>query len=194
MVRKIKNRAVYSMKKIFYFIVAVITLSSYSDVDKEITVEHKFSGSDLFDKLYQVVDNAQISQYYYVEIPKFICETKKGSKTVVLRIYWDADGNYDRYQLMDSSEFVKLNGKLFTTKNHKQLHKLLSGPDSILDHLEYDNLTGAEMENQYQVDAISGASVSTSNVTVVRGAAKITYDMWKIIYGEVAAKIKEISK
>lgn len=181
------------MKIISIIFIAVTSLCSFIAPEIKNIVEYPSTGAFGSNTILQVIDSNKIPQYYYIEIPKFNCQTKKDIKEAAIRLYWDAFGNYIRYELVDGSDLIKLNSKPFSSKEYNKLHKILNNPNSKLKLCKYAELTGRECENQFQVDAISGATESADDIEIVTGATKITYDLWKLAYGDISSQIRDIT-
>lgn len=144
--------------------------------------------------IYQIIDEIGIPQYYYTDIYQYPCKGEKECKIMNLRMYWDAFGNYLTFELRDEEELTKNNHKPFSIKDYKKLHKILNNSNSELKFCNYDELTSKESENQYHLDAISGATNSDYTFDYINGAIKTTYALWQVAQGDISIKVRELTK
>ena len=109
-------------------------------------------------------------------------------------MYWDIYGNFHHYQLEEKETLTKLNHKDFSDADYKKLHKILNNPNSEFQWCQYDELTTEECENQYHVDAITGATSDDIEFEYINGAIKTTYALWNIANGSICDSIRSQTK
>lgn len=134
---------------------------------------------------YQVVDSTGMPLYYYRSINQYPCTSEKVCRIMALNMYWDIYGNFLKIELPTNERLTKVNHKDFDISDYKKLHKILNNPNSELQWCNYNVLTSEECENQYHVDAISGATNTDIEFEYINGAIKTTYALWKIANGEI---------
>lgn len=184
------------MKKLFTLI-TLFCLFSFTNKplnNKFETIKHIVKTNNEEVTIHQIIDETGIPQYYYTNIFAYPCKGEKECKIMNLRMYWDAFGNYLTFELRDGEELTKNNHKPFSTKDYKKLHKILNNPDSELKFCEFDELTSKESENQYHLDAISGATNSDYTFDYINGAIKTTYALWQMAQGDITLKINELTE
>lgn len=141
-------------------------------------------------EFYSVSDTEGVPLFYYREVRQYPCKSEKVCRMMNLTMYFDVYGNFIRFELEKNDPLTKLNHKYFNDKDYKKLHKILNNSNSELQYCKYDKLTSEECENQYHVDAISGATMADIEFEYINGAIKTTYALWKIANGNLSDSIK----
>ena len=95
--------------------------------------------------------------------------------------------------MLNNTELTKNNNKVFADKDYKKLHRILNNEHSELKHYKYDGLTAKQCENQYQVDAVSGATSTEYDLEYINGAIKTTYTLWHVAHGNIATEIRTLN-
>lgn len=139
---------------------------------------------------YRVNDSDGMPVYFFRKVNQYPCKGKKECEVMDLTLYFDIYGNYMMYQLKAGKKLTKLNHKEFADGDYKKLHKILNNENSELKYCNYNDLTMAQSENQYHVDAVSGATVEDAEFEYINGAIKTTYALWKIAHGSIGKSIQ----
>lgn len=183
------------MKKLFTIIIlfCLFNFTNKPVKNNYETVKYVVKANNEDIDLFQIIDKKGIPQYYYTDIYKYPCKGEKECKMMNLRMYWDAFGNYLTFELRDEVGLTKINHKPFTAKNYIKLQKILNNADSELQYCDYENLTIKETENQYHLDAISGATNTDFTFDYINGAIKTTYALWQMAQGDLGLKINELT-
>ncbi|MFC1765019.1 hypothetical protein ACFL6U_23480 [Planctomycetota bacterium] len=165
-------------------------------------------------RLYEYIDDKNITQCFGREIFTGVCND--GScKPVRLRLYWDAIGDFLKYELPEGEGLEKNESDVFTKKDYKKLTEVLQNPVSVLNNYKIDELgliskadvlqnpdptlnthyfdeVVLKSEENDTVDGVTGATVVAIKDAVVEGAVYTTYTLWHIVYGQTRTKIKEL--
>lgn len=142
----------------------------------------------------QVLDSSGMPLYYYREVRQYPCKNENVCKMMYLTMYYDVYGRFLQFKMKENKPLTKLNHKAFNEKDYKQLHKILNNPNSELKYCKYDNLTSQQCENQYHVDAVSGATMTDIEFEYINGAIKTTYALWKIANGNITDSIRHATE
>ncbi|MCG8475961.1 MAG: hypothetical protein MI784_10870 [Cytophagales bacterium] len=186
------------MKPVLFSLIAALSFFSFTSAEepkdeKRHIVEHFFQKDDEEITIFQVTDEHGMPQYYYCNIRSYPCKAEKVCKMMDLRMYWDALGNYLQFELRNGDKLTKLNHKPFSKKEYRKLHKILNNPDSEMQHCKFDELTSKQTENQYHLDAVSGATNKDFKFEYISGAIKTTYFLWHFAHGAVGEKIRSLT-
>ncbi len=160
-----------------------------SDFSKNIT-PLTYSEEGIEQTFYRVNDEEGMPMYYFREVKQYPCKGEYVCRIMDLTLYFDVYGNYMMYRLQEGKELTKINHKEFSISDYKKLHKILNNENSELKYCNYADLTMAKVENQYHVDALSGATAEDLEFEYINGAIKTTYALWKIAHGEICDAIQ----
>jgi len=195
-----KNNAnnTYTLLKVFTLLSIGLVITSFIPVEKnnapvyqEKTFNYIQDGDTM--NFTQVLDSSGWPIYYYRRINQYPCQTEKVCRIMRLTMYWDSYGNYLKYELDEKETLTKLDHKEFNEKDYKKLHKILNNPKSELKWCDYDALTYEQCENQYHLDAVTGATNPDVAFEYINGAIKTTYALWKIANGSITDSIRQVT-
>ncbi len=115
-------------------------------------------------------------------------------KIVPVRLFWDAYGNYLKYQLAPGVVLEKGDGIPFSADDYVMLAEILKDRSSPYRHLTFYEITHDKVVGEGQVDAISGATIIMLNEreTVV-GAMWTCFTLWHWAQGGVVREIRSIT-
>lgn len=133
------------------------------------------------DTIYVCFSKKNIPLAFYREIQSGVC-LEGVCLPVYLNIYWTVSGNYLGYKLGEGEILTKNEHEPFTAHDYKELHILLSDPQSLLANFSIEEMTQGKADTA-QVDGISGATLSNLRGYIVTGAAYTTHTLWHITYG-----------
>lgn len=169
-------------------------------MEKETTDElklipHKVLYKELQYVVQQAVDAKGVSQYYFIDISAFPCNSTKECKLTELRMYWDVKGYFLNFELKKVTPLTKLNHKKFTTKDYIKLHGILLDTSSDFKFLTLEDLTERQAEHSfYETDASSGATINSRDFECIHGAVKTSFQLWHFANGSLKASIKKIEE
>ncbi len=152
------------------------------------------SAASLPPSLMQVRDGEGLIKAYYADVESVACEDE-GCKVVIVRLFWDALGNYSRYELPSGGGLTKRGHKPFTSEDHEKLQAILSDPHSPLKWITKDQITLPKVveADEAGLDAISAPTALSHTDAVVPGAAYTCYTLWHATYGKVNSLILEMT-
>lgn len=133
------------------------------------------------DTIYVCFSEKNLPLAFYREIQSGVC-LEGVCLPVYLNIYWTVSGNYLGYKLGNGEILTKNEHEPFTAHDYKELHTLLSDPQSLLANFSIEEMTQGKADTA-QVDGISGATLSNLRGYIVTGAAYTTHTLWHITYG-----------
>lgn len=169
--------------------------TTQEEVKYEITVDHPGFGEEdrrEYDLWSMVSDNHQIDGYY-LDVESVICVDHR-CKIVPVRIYWDALGNYEKYELADGMIMEKTGGEPFLDEDYARLHEVLLDKSSPYKDLSYYHITHEKVVGEGEVDAVTGATaIVLDESRTVRGGAWTCYTLWHWANGNVIPKIQRIT-
>lgn len=188
------------MKILITICTAFFLLGLQGGIEKKTTdtlhlIPHRVLVDDIPYVLQQAVNSNEVSQYYYIDISAFPCQSTKECKLTELRMYWDVKGEFLCFELEKSTPLTKLNHKKFTTKDYLKLHRILLDSSSDFKFLTLEDLTERQAEYSfYEADATSGATISTRDFECIHGAVKTTFQLWHFANGSLKESIKKIEE
>ena len=120
----------------------------------------------------QVLDSKGNPSRYFMDVDSVVCADAM-CEIVTVRIYFDALGNYERYELPSGGNLTKYGHKPFSPADHSKLHRVLSDPYSPLKSIRWDEITtpNSSAVASDDVDGSSGATILSKRNVVVVGAA-----------------------
>jgi hypothetical protein len=140
--------------------------------------------------LYQKRNNDGVPVAYAMAVDSVICR-QKTCETLTGRMWWDAIGRYQRYELPPGEDLTKKDHRPFTPEEYAHLDRLLKNPNSVLRDYAYEKLTlpGSWKE----VDGVTGATAQAVKAEVVEGAGYTCYTLWHWANGDVVRQIRKLT-
>lgn len=117
-----------------------------------------------------------------------VCEGKI-CYDVELIFYWNLLGDFVRYELIPGKLLTKEKHIPFSDADYQKLSEILSDKESVFRGLKKEDLVTKINDNN--VDAVSGATVTSIKEQTITGAIYSCYTLWHIANGMVADSIKE---
>ncbi len=140
--------------------------------------------------LHEFTENSLGKSLFYTDIESVICGSKV-CKVVMVRLYWDTLGKYQKFELEEGVDLEKEEGLLFTEEDYLSLHNILNNEASVLKDYFKEQLVKQAVHNAY--DALSGATISLGNDEIVQGAVWTCYTLWHWANGELVDRIRTIT-
>lgn len=125
---------------------------------------------------------------YSMVVDSVVCAGSK-CNVIKVRMFWDALGQFSRYELPPGLNLTKEEHKPFTPADHEKLKSILHDPDS---PLRTSPLQPAPFMTN-QVDVVASATPKTLQRSVVQGAAYTCYSLWHWAQGDVAGIARELT-
>lgn len=154
----------------------------------KISIEQDTSSNNLF----KIINEQKQPILYFRNITMSPCKNDK-CEIMNLKMYWDINGEFFKFELSKGQRLTKLNHKGFTDKEYVKLHNILLDTTSDFRFLKLEDLTEHQAENSfYETDAVSGATINNRDFECINGAVKTTYLLWHFANGEVTNDIKQL--
>ena len=189
------------MRKVLFFIPLLLALLGFIRISN--TTENIQKGKEF---TAQINDSTQITiipvldtknqlpLYYYSNLHVHACNTGE-CKLIDMTMYWDIFGHYFKYVVPKNNPLTKVNHKLFSKSDYVRLHIILNDTTSKLKRLSIYELTEKQVNKNYKVDAVTGASIKIVDKTKIKGAIKTSFTLWHIAnLGEPSHKIYEATQ
>ncbi len=126
-------------------------------------------------------------KYYKARIFTPICE-KTECYDVEVNFYWDAIGNFVKYEVLPGKPLTKRKHDPFTDEDHKKLNRILLNPNpSFLAYEKEDLITDLVPDG---LNGMTGATIKAIEHEIVSGAAYSCYTLWHIAHGIVKDSIQ----
>lgn len=106
-----------------------------------------------------------------------------------ITLYWAVTGRYLGFELPEKEFLSKTEHDPFKKRDYEHLHELLADPYSGLANYRIDEL--APIQDQNEVDGITGATIAGVKDYIVEDAVYTTYTMWHIVHGATQDKVRE---
>lgn len=188
------------MSIFFTYILTLASMLCTISTGQEEVIEHKVEvNHPAFEKgtstsfILKEVESEASSSEFYLEVESVIC-VDHICKIVPVRIYWNAYGEYIRYELDKDIRLEKGEGEPFIDEDYRLLHKILKDKDSPYRDISYYEITHERVIGESQIDAISGATETVlKNGETVVGAAWTCFTLWHWVHGEIVQEIRRIS-
>nr|WKN37240.1 hypothetical protein K4G66_00770 [Tunicatimonas sp. TK19036] len=128
---------------------------------------------------------------YFCHVKTPVC--KEGlCHLLVVDLYWDLLGNFNKYELPPTAPLTKFDHEEFSEEDYAKLDRILANKRSLLGENRVEDLVDGSSERVSQeVDAVTGATVKAVENTVVSGAVYSTYALWHLVNGEIAERIPD---
>lgn len=140
-------------------------------------------------RIYLAQANDSLPDYYYCDLKTPIC-LENLCNPVEIRLEWDLLGNFRNYREVAGKEITKFDHEPFEEKDHKQLKKILSDKESMLqDYLMEDLVDTTVKVYSAEIDGLTAATSATFSDKLVPGAIYTCYTLWHIVNGEIADRI-----
>ena len=144
----------------------------------------------------QILDSTGEPGEYSMVVDSVVCKEAK-CEILPVRLFFDAVGNYERYELPPGRNLTKLGHQPFSPADHEKLHQILSDPYSQLKSIQWNQITlpteSASKTRSGDYDAISGATALSKRSMVVVGAAYTCFTLWHWSHGAVRNVIREMT-
>lgn len=142
--------------------------------------------------LFRINDEENHPLLYFRNIRMTPCVGDK-CEIMNLKMYWDSNGNFFKFELAENERLTKLNHKEFSDKEYVKLHNILLDTSSDFRFLKLQDLTERQVESSfYETDALSGATIKQRDFECINGAVKTTYRLWLLANGQVTEEIKKM--
>lgn len=129
---------------------------------------------------------------YAMDVATEVCTDKK-CQLVEVTLYWNAVGDYERFECPPGKPLTKKEHVPFTADDYTKLDRILKDRDSILARQSLAFLA-KPVEDQRGVDALSGATPLTMRESVVENAAFTTWALWRWTHGELVGKLRSLTE
>lgn len=178
-----------------FFVIQTTKFSGKKNISKsEKIISHTIKSDSTEYILNQVVDSVGFTQYYFRNIEEFPCKSNGECRLMQIKMYWDAFGNYLKYELPQNEDLTKLDHKEFSSKEYINLHNILLDTTSDFRYLKLQDLTEHQAENSfYGMDAVSGATITNRDFECINGAVKTTYKLWHLANDQTSEYIKQLN-
>jgi len=137
----------------------------------------------------------QIPAYYYCNIFTPVCNTGE-CLPVKINLYWDLDGNYQRFDQPEGEMLTKSDHVPFTENDYQLLHEILldpSDPRHVAQQPKHSMIEGSQQANpapgafrvftKYEmVDGVTGSTLPEIKDKFVPGALYTTYTLWGLAH------------
>lgn len=141
--------------------------------------------------LWMYHDAGTHERHFEMQVASVICEDKKCS-VVDVRLFWDDLGRYLRNQLGDGDSLEKFDGMPFLAADYQKLDEVLADTSSFLNEIDIEQRFALSAED-YNVDAVTGASANLNKNLYVQGALWTCYTLWHWVNGETRNVIRGIT-
>ncbi|NIJ44830.1 hypothetical protein FHR24_001269 [Wenyingzhuangia heitensis] len=133
------------------------------------------------------------TQRFYVDVNSVNCG-ENICEVIVVRVFFDELGRYQRIDLEPGDELEKAKGKPFTKEDYSKLEEILNNKNSELKVVFKEDLVTSDVveRGNSDIDGISGATSSISPSETVEGAVWTCYTLWHWANGDVVKNIRKI--
>ena len=146
-------------------------------------------------RVYPVVQSKDRNGYpigYALSVTMLVCTDQK-CKPVVVTMYWNALGYYERIEHPPGKPLTKKEHVPFDAEDYAKLDRILKDRNSILGRISLAYLAEPG-DKDTGVDAWSAATPITARESVVKDAAYTTWVMWRWANGEIVQKLRHITE
>jgi hypothetical protein len=140
--------------------------------------------------LYQARGEKGLPTGYHMVVNSVVCR-KKTCEVLAGRMYWDAIGRYQRYELPPGKQLTRKNHATFTPQEYARLDRLLRNRNSPLRDYAHKKLTAPGAWDD--IDAVTGATANEIKAEVVAGAGYTCYTLWHWANGDVVGEIRGLT-
>lgn len=179
---------------LFPFLFVSSLKSSQSPVkimSHQITIKHPGEETPVNTILEEIKTSEGLTVEYTMDVYSVIC-LKGVCKVILVKLFWNAVGEYKKYELAKGKTLEKYEADLFEPKDYVKLQNILSDNNSPFKEVYYDEILDVPVEHGNEdVDAVSGATaIQLDEKDTVPGAALTCFTLWHWANGEVVSKIK----
>lgn len=182
---------------LFLFLSGFLLEKPDKEGDKKhlVTVNHPAFGKEDPTEFYlweqRTEDN--VIHSYFLDVQSVIC-VDHSCKIVPVRVFWDALGNYQRYELPSGVILEKKEGEPFLPEDYEKLHEILMDKFSPYKDLTYYAITREKVVGEGEVDAVTGATAIILDETkTISGAAWTCFTLWHWANGSLVQEIQNIT-
>ncbi|MGB5668764.1 MAG: hypothetical protein WBM53_18150 [Maribacter sp.] len=184
------------LKHIILFIVVFLAFNVAQEevVDHKVVVSHPaFEEGTSKDFVLKEIRRKNNPSEFYLEVESVICIDHL-CKIVPVRLFWNAYGDYLKYELDNGIRLEKGEGEPFSEEDYQMLQKILLDKDSPYKDISYYEITHEKVVGEGQVDAVSGATETVlKNGETVIGAAWTCFTLWHWANGEITQEVRRVS-
>lgn len=165
------------------------------EISHNVSVHHPGKGKENIEEaiLVEIQNKKGISVGYYMNVESVIC-IQKVCKIVPVRIYWNAIGEYQKYEMEDGVTLEKYEADVFASEDYIKLNTILANKNSPFKNVNVDEILTVPDETHNDIDAVSGATALELNEEdTVPGAALTCYTLWHWAYGDIQSIIRNIT-
>ncbi|NJB83558.1 hypothetical protein [Wenyingzhuangia aestuarii] len=201
---KTKNKVnvTISSVSVLFFVLPVLVWMLFSFVPVTNGIQHKVAIiHPAIDKkkpieciVVEVPADSIHKKYFYSDVDSVVCG-EDICEVIILRMFWDEFGQYQRIEFKEGDELEKAEGKRFTKKDYQKLEEILRNKKSQLkDVFKEELVIGDVIEHGSEdVDAISGATSTVNESETVVGAVWTCFTLWHWANGELVSSIRNIN-
>ncbi|WP_158651325.1 hypothetical protein [Pseudotamlana carrageenivorans] len=178
---------------VVFFKSAVSYFIDYEEVSHQITVNHPGEKAPVQATLIQILGKNRTTIGYKMDVVSVIC-LEQVCKVIPVTIYWDAVGNYQKYDIEKGQTLEKYEADVFAPEDYTKLHRILSDKQSPFKEVLLSEVLTVVVPGQDDVDAVSGATaLKLDEKDTVPGAALTCYTLWHWVNGGLIPIIKDIT-
>ena len=139
-------------------------------------------------------DSQGFTSGYSVKLVNKVC-LDDVCKLVIVTMYWDAVGGYQRLEYPLDQPLTKLEHDPFTAEDYRKLDSILKDRKSILNDHSLGFLATEKVETKdFDIDAVSQATPGAVKQAVVKDAAWTTWVLWKYANTEIVAILQTMTE
>lgn len=137
--------------------------------------------------LVELLGHDSLLEGYKAMVYTPICEEDQ-CYAVEIVFYWDALGNFDKFEFMPEKPLTKRGHEPFTPADYAALQNILRKKESCFSGLAKEQLV-EKVKTDY-IDGYTGATVATIKNETIQAAVYSCYTLWHIAHGEVVDTIR----
>ncbi|WP_152286246.1 hypothetical protein [Flavicella marina] len=186
--------------KLFLHIISLFFLAgftsakknTYTEVKHTVIINHPGEKHPLEITLTEVQDINGLPIQYHTNVESVIC-LEEVCKIIPVKIYWNAIGDFQKYELKPGATLEKYEADLFEKEDYTKLQSILGNKKSPFKEVRIDEvLTIPDEHGDEDIDGVSGATaLELNDEDTVQGAALTCYTLWHWANGDLIQKIQE---
>lgn len=173
----------------------IVQFKNSIEIFHDVKVQHPGKGKDNIEEaiLVEIQNKKGISVAYYMDVESVIC-IQKVCKIVSVRIYWNAIGEYQQYEMEEGITLEKYEADIFEEQDYIKLNSILANINSPFKEVNVDEILKVPDETHNDIDAVSGATaIELDEKDTVPGAALTCYTLWHWANGEIISVIQDFT-
>lgn len=173
----------------------IVQFKNSIEIFHDVKVQHPGKGKDNIEEaiLVEIQNKKGISVAYYMDVESVIC-IQKVCKIVPVRIYWNAIGEYQQYEMEEGITLEKYEADIFEEQDYIKLNSILANINSPFKEVNVDEILKVPDETHNDIDAVSGATaIELDEKDTVPGAALTCYTLWHWANGEIISVIQDFT-